>query len=162
MSGVIGSATYGVAKKTTIYGVQVLDKNGSGSYSNIIAGMEFVASDSANRSCPKGVVANLSIGGGFNAAVNQAAAALVKKNVFVSVSAGSSNSDAKNFSPASEPTVCTAASLDQTDSRPSNSNYGSVVDIFAPAQTIRSTWLNGENVSSHNTFSIQISRSPEY
>ena len=62
VAGTIGSDTYGVAKKTSLYAVKVLDANGSGSNSGVIAGMNFVADDVASRSCAKGAVANMSLG----------------------------------------------------------------------------------------------------
>ncbi|KAF4582780.1 serine protease [Ophiocordyceps camponoti-floridani] len=142
-AGTIGSLSYGVAKKTTLYGVKVLDDSGSGSTSNVIAGMDFAASDSKDRQCPKGVVANMSLGGGYSAAVNRAAAALVSAGVFLGVAAGNSNTDAARFSPASEPSVCTAGATTKRDARSSFSNYGRPVKVFAPGSDILSTWLEG-------------------
>lgn len=142
-AGTIGSATYGVAKKTMLYGVKVLNDGGSGSISGIVAGMDFVFTDSGNRNCPKGVFANMSLGGGRSAALNTAAANMISKGIFVAVAAGNSNADAATFSPASEPTVCTVGSTTSTDARSSFSNYGPGVDIFAPGSNVLSTWLNG-------------------
>ncbi|KID72136.1 Cuticle-degrading protease [Metarhizium brunneum] len=143
LAGIIGSAIYGVAKKTKLYGVKCLDDRGSGTTSNVIAAMDFVAKDAKTRGCPKGAMANMSLGGGYSAAVNKAAASLVASGVFVSVAAGGSGTDAKNTSPASEPTVCTVGGSTEKDERASYSNYGPVVDIFAPGVSILSTWLNG-------------------
>ncbi|RCI10899.1 putative subtilisin-like protease [Ophiocordyceps polyrhachis-furcata BCC 54312] len=142
-AGTIGSKSYGVAKKTSLYGVKVLDDSGSGATSNVIAGMDFAASDARQRDCPKGVVANMSLGGGYSAAVNRAAAALVAAGVFLSVAAGNSNTDASGFSPASEATACTVAASTSSDSRSSFSNYGEPVKVFAPGSNILSTWLEG-------------------
>ncbi|PFH60346.1 hypothetical protein XA68_11088 [Ophiocordyceps unilateralis] len=142
-AGTIGSRSYGVAKKTSLYGVKVLDDSGSGSTSNVIAGMDFAASDSKERQCPKGVVANMSLGGGYSAAVNRAAAALVAAGVFLSVAAGNSNTDAAGFSPASEPTACTVGASTSRDRRSTFSNYGEPVKVFAPGSDILSTWLEG-------------------
>ncbi|KAL6872054.1 serine protease [Trichoderma novae-zelandiae] len=142
VSGTIGSRTYGVAKKTQIFGVKVLDNSGSGSFSTVIAGMDFVADDAQTRNCPNGAVANMSLGGGFTASVNQAAASLISAGVFLAVAAGNDGADARNTSPASEPTVCTVGASTSSDARASFSNYGSVVDIFAPGQDILSTWPN--------------------
>nr|pir alkaline proteinase (EC 3.4.21.-) precursor - fungus (Fusarium sp.) (strain S-19-5) [Fusarium sp.]AAC60571.2 alkaline protease [Fusarium sp. S-19-5] len=142
-SGTIGSKTYGVAKKVSIFGVKVLDDNGSGSLSNVIAGMDFVASDYRSRNCPRGVVASMSLGGGYSATVNQAAARLQSSGVFVAVAAGNDNRDAANTSPASEPSVCTVGATDSSDRRSSFSNYGRALDIFAPGTDITSTWIGG-------------------
>lgn len=64
--------TYGVAKKTQLFAVKVLDSYGSGTTSGIIAGIDFVAKDAKTRNCPKGAVANLSLGGRKNVPTNQA------------------------------------------------------------------------------------------
>jgi len=146
-AGTIGSKTYGVAKKTKIYGVKVLDNSGSGSYSGIISGMDFAVQDSKTRSCPKGVVANMSLGGGKAQSVNDGAAAMIRAGVFLAVAAGNDNANAANYSPASEPTVCTVGATTSSDARSSFSNYGSLVDIFAPGSNILSTWIGGTTVS---------------
>jgi subtilisin family serine protease len=57
---------------------------------------------------------------------------MVDNNIFLAVAAGNSNANAANFSPASEPSVCTVGATDSSDRRSTFSNYGSVVDIFAP------------------------------
>ena len=75
VAGTIGSVTYGVAKKTKLYAVKVLDNSGSGTYAGVIAGINYVANDHVTREaseCPKGSVANMSLGGGKNQAVNDA------------------------------------------------------------------------------------------
>lgn len=143
VAGTIGGTTYGVAKKTKLYAVKVLDASGSGTNSGVISGMNFVATDAKTRSCPKGAVANMSLGGGKSTAVNQAAAALVSSGVFLAVAAGNSGANAANYSPASEPTVCTVGATTSADAVASYSNYGSVVDVFAPGSSITSTWLSG-------------------
>ncbi|EQK97924.1 serine protease [Ophiocordyceps sinensis CO18] len=145
-AGTIGSKSYGVAKKTKIYGVKVLSNQGSGAVSGIIAGMDFAVKDSRKRSCPKGVVANMSLGGGFSAAINNAAASMIRSGVFLAVAAGNDNTDAASFSPASEPTVCTVGASTSSDQKSSFSNYGEVVDIFAPGSDILSTWIGGRTV----------------
>ena len=109
--------------------------------------MNYVAVDSAARSCPNGTVANISLGGGASAAVNSAARNLVGAGVFVAVAAGGSADDAAYYSPASEPLVCTVAAATQVDAKSSSSNYGAVVDLFAPGQSILTTWLRGGTVS---------------
>nr|ANV82734.1 cuticle-degrading-prorease [Cordyceps fumosorosea] len=148
-AGTIGSKTWGVAKKVSIFGVKVLEDSGSGALSGVIAGMDFVSSDKNSRSCPKGVVASMSLGGGYSATVNQAAARLQSSGVFVAVAAGNDNRDAANTSPASEPSVCTVGATDSADRRSTFSNYGRALDIFAPGTGITSTWLNnGQNTIS--------------
>ena len=142
-AGTVGSKTYGVAKKTQLYAVKVLDASGSGTNSGVIAGINFVANDAKTRSCPNGAVANMSLGGSKSTAVNSAAANAVAAGVFMAVAAGNDGRDAANFSPASEATAFTVGATDSSDRLASFSNYGSVVDILAPGVSILSTWLNG-------------------
>ncbi|USP81715.1 uncharacterized protein yc1106_08989 [Curvularia clavata] len=150
-AGTIGSKTYGVAKKTQLYAVKVLDASGSGTNSGVIAGINFVANDVKTRSCPNGAVANMSLGGSKSTAVNSAAANAVTAGVFMAVAAGNDGRDAANSSPASEATVFTVGATDSSDRLASFSNYGSVVDILAPGVNILSTWLSGRTTK--NTIS---------
>lgn len=155
-AGTIGSKTYGVAKKTKLFAVKVLDTKGAGTTSGVIAGINFVANDAPKRSsdCRNGLIASLSLGGAYSAAVNSAAANAVKAGIFLSVAAGNSAQDAKNASPASEPTVFTVGATDINDKFASFSNFGSLVDILAPGVNVLSTWLNGGTVSgNHPLFS---------
>ncbi|KAI0405357.1 subtilisin-like protease PR1K [Xylaria palmicola] len=144
VAGTIGSKTYGVAKKVSLYAVKVLGSDGSGSNSGVIAGMDFVVSDAPSRDCPSGVVVNLSLGGGVSSAVNEAAAAVVSAGHFMAVAAGNEAEDASTSSPASEPSVCTVGATDNTDALSYYSNYGSLVDILAPGSDIESTWPGGK------------------
>ncbi|KID84195.1 subtilisin-like protease PR1I [Metarhizium guizhouense ARSEF 977] len=151
VAGTIGSRSYGVAKKTTIFGIKVLSDQGSGDYSGILAGMDFAIQDSQGQRCPKGVVANMSLGGGYSAAINQAAAKMIQSGVFLAVAAGNDARDASNTSPASEPSVCTVGATDSSDSLSSFSNYGAALDILAPGSNILSTWPGGRTNSISGT-----------
>ncbi|KAI1811322.1 peptidase S8/S53 domain-containing protein [Poronia punctata] len=144
VAGTIGSATYGVAKKVALYAVKVLGADGSGTNSGVIAGMDFVVTDAPERDCPKGVVVNLSLGGGVSDSVNEAAANVVSAGNFMAVAAGNEASDASTSSPASEPSVCTVGATDNTDTLAEYSNFGSLVDILAPGTDIESTWPGGQ------------------
>ncbi|KAF2874492.1 subtilisin-like serine protease-like protein PR1A [Massariosphaeria phaeospora] len=144
VAGTVGSRTYGVAKKTKLFAVKVLDASGSGTNSGVIAGINFVANDAKTRTCLKGAVANMSLGGGKSTAVNSAAANVVAAGVFLAVAAGNDNgANAANYSPASEPTAFTVGATDSSDRLASFSNVGAVVDILAPGVGILSTWNNG-------------------
>lgn len=143
VAGTIGSVSYGVAKKTKLYAVKVLDSGGSGTYAGVIAGINYVATDAPTRDCPKGSVANMSLGGGKSQPVNDAVAAAVNSGVFFGIAAGNSNADAANFSPASEPTAFTVGASDINNVRASFSNYGALVDAFAPGVNVLSTWTGG-------------------
>ncbi|POR32110.1 Cuticle-degrading protease [Tolypocladium paradoxum] len=142
-AGIIGSKTYGVAKKAKLFGVKVLSDSGFGPWSGVIAGLQFVIREAPKHKCAAGVVANMSLGGPKSSAVNAAVAALIKANIFVSVAAGNEYADARGVSPASEPTVCTVGSINVNDTRSPWSNFGPVVDIHAPGERIESTYKNG-------------------
>lgn len=147
VAGTVGGVTYGVAKKTKLFAVKVLNASGSGTISSVIAGIDFVASDARNRTaagqCPKGVVANMSLGGGRSDAINSAVAAAVRSGVFFAVAAGNSDDDAQFYSPASEPTACTVGATDVADARAWFSNYGAGVDVYAPGVDVLSSWIGG-------------------
>ncbi len=152
VAGIIGSATYGVAKKTNIYAFKVLSYSAAkkkciGDNSYIIQAVNDIASDAANRSCPKGVFVNMSLGGDYSKALNDAVNSLAKSGVFVGVAAGNENQDASNVSPASAANACCIGGTDVNDYRYVNSNYGANVDVAAPGVNVLSTWPNGETVS---------------
>jgi len=140
VAGIIGGATYGVAKSATLVPIRVLDCAGSGTYSNIIAALDWVRAQ--HRAGDRSVV-NMSLGGGVSGALNTAVANLVADGVVVVASAGNSNADACNRSPAGEPTAITVGSTTSTDARAATSNFGTCLDIFAPGAEIASTWRTG-------------------
>ncbi|QRK05924.1 S8 family serine peptidase [Archangium violaceum] len=140
------SDVVGVAPGVAQYGVKVLSCSGSGSWSGVISGMDFVAGHSA-----KNKVANMSLGGGYNQSINDAAANMVNNNVAVAVAAGNDGDDAANHSPASEPSVLTVAAYDSTNNDASWTNYGSLVDLSAPGVSILSTKKGGGTTTMSGT-----------
>jgi hypothetical protein len=123
----IGSSSVGVAKQVRLRGVRVLDCNGSGTTSGIIAGVDWVR---VNRINP--AVANMSLGGGASVALNTAVNNLANSGVPVAAAAGNSGSPACNFSPAGATMALTAAASTITDASSTATNYGSCVDLYAP------------------------------
>lgn len=138
VAGTVGGSNVGLAVKVNLIPVKVLDCNGSGSWSGVIAGLDWIrsANDTNTR---KPSVANMSLGGGKSSIVNMAVARLVARGVTVVVAAGNDNRDACNFSPASEPSAITVGATTNTDYRASFSNFGKCVDIFAPGAQIYSS-----------------------
>jgi subtilisin family serine protease len=134
VAGTVGAESYGVAKDVRLYGVKVLNCAGSGSWSSVIAGMDWVA---ANHTKP--AVANLSLGGGFNASVNNALNNLAGRGVFVVSAAGNSSADACDFSPASASSSTTVMASSSSDTRASFSNFGPCAHLYAPGVAITST-----------------------
>lgn len=133
VAGTVGGQRWGVAKDVTLVPVRVLDCTGSGSWSGVIAGLDFVA-----RSTARPAVANLSLGGGASAAVDTAVRNAVAAGVSVVVAAGNSNANACNASPAREPLAVTVGATTSADARSSFSNYGTCLDLFAPGSAITS------------------------
>ncbi|WP_417445815.1 S8 family serine peptidase [Kangiella sp.] len=146
VAGTVGSSTYGVAKSVNLIGVRVLDCQGSGSYSAIISGMDWVAQ---NHSKP--AVANMSLGGGAASSVDNAVQGMTNAGVTVVVAAGNDNSNACNYSPARAASAITVGSTASNDSRSSFSNYGNCLDIYAPGSNIRSTSINGGSTTMSGT-----------
>jgi subtilisin family serine protease len=140
VAGTVGSSTYGVASKVTIIPVRVLDCSGSGSYSGVIAGINYALSA---KTPGKTAVINLSLGGGFSSAVNAAVTAAVNGGIVAAVAAGNSAVDACTSSPASTPVALTIGAYGNGLTPASFSNYGSCVDTYGPGVSITSLWLSG-------------------
>lgn len=147
VAGTIGSASHGVAKKTKLYGVKVLDSYGYGSWSDVIAGVTYAVNHSRTADCPNGAVINMSLGGQRSQAINDAAAAAYDAGVFIAVAAGNDGLNCDAFSPASEPKAFTVGAIEKNDNITYYSNYGFLVDAFAPGDDINSTWPGNRYVS---------------
>jgi subtilisin family serine protease len=138
VAGTIGSTLYGVAHHVTLHGVRVLDCDGFGTWADVIAGMNWVVGERA--ALGRTVVANMSLGGGFNAAVNAATSNMVANGVVTAVAAGNSGQDASGFSPASTPEALTVAASESDEGHAPYSNFGTSVDLYAPGSAIVSTY----------------------
>ncbi|UKA53790.1 Ig-like domain-containing protein [Arthrobacter sp. FW305-BF8] len=135
VAGTIAGKTYGVAKAATVVPVRVLDCNGSGFNSDVIAGLEWVAS---HHQAGTPAVANLSLGSSTSAMVDAAVQGIISDGVTAMVAAGNSATDACNSSPARVAGALTVAASDSADKQAAFSNYGSCVDLFAPGVSIKS------------------------
>ncbi|MBT8400129.1 MAG: S8 family serine peptidase [Rhodothermia bacterium] len=158
VSGTIGGETFGVAKQVQLVAVRVLNCSGSGSYSTVIAGIDYVTNQKQNVLPGDPAVANMSLGGGYYAPVNTAVQNSIAAGVTYAVSAGNSNANACNYSPASTPDAITVGSTTISDNRSSFSNIGTCVDIFAPGSSITSAWYNSATAT--NTISGTSMASP--
>lgn len=134
VAGTIGSKTYGVAKKVNLFAVKVLNCRGSGTYERIISALDWLSINAA-----RPAVINMSLGGPKSDILNAAVARLVLSGITVVVAAGNENVNASTKSPASEISAITVGASANNDSRATFSNYGSVIDIFAPGVGILST-----------------------
>lgn len=145
-AGTVAGTEYGVAKGVNVYGVKVLNCFGSGSWSDVIAGVDWVRTNGT-----RPAVASMSLGGGYTASLNEAVGNLVDGGVQTAVAAGNDNSDACSYSPASEPKAMTVGATTRLDARSSFSNFGDCVDVFAPGSSITSAWHNSD--TAQNTIS---------
>ena len=133
VAGIIGSTNLGVAKGVTLHSVRVLNCDGDALWSDIIAGIDWVT-----RNAKRPAVVNMSLGGEFNAAVDDAVRRAAAANITFVVSAGNSGDNACLYSPSRTFSAVTVAATMANDSRADFSNYGSCVDIFAPGADIPS------------------------
>ncbi|MFJ6671898.1 S8 family peptidase [Actinosynnema sp. NPDC091369] len=149
MAGTVGGRTTGVAKDVTLVSVRVLNCQGSGTYSQIIAGIDWATRDAAASGRP--AVALMTLGGAANQAFNDAITRSINANVHYSVVSGGSNADACAFSPGSTPLATTVGATDANDAKASFSNYGSCIDVWAPGVNITSAW--GTSDTAYSTIS---------
>ncbi|MFG2061188.1 S8 family peptidase [Micromonospora sp. NPDC048871] len=144
VAGTVGGTAYGVAKGVTLVGVRVLDNSGGGTYAQVIAGIDWVTAD---HQPGEPAVANMSLGGGYDQATNDAVNRSIADGVVYSIAAGNSSANACNYSPASTPAAITVGATTNTDARASYSNFGTCLDIFAPGSSITSAWIGSDTAT---------------
>ncbi|GLB43121.1 putative peptidase S8 family protein [Lyophyllum shimeji] len=145
VAGIAAGTVFGVAKDARLIAVKVLSNKGSGSISGIISGLNWVAN--AVRGSGKPSVVNLSMEGSASQPFDDTVTALVNRGIHVAVAAGNHNVDAKDTSPARAPGTNTVAASSIFDIKASFSNYGAVVNFWAPGVDIISAWIGANNVS---------------
>lgn len=146
VASTIAGRSFGVAKDAIIISVRVIGCDGAGHTSRLLEGLEFVLKDSEARN-RRPAVASLSLSTPRSELINRAARQLSEAGIPVVTAAGNRDQDSCDFSPASEPTSITVAASDRDDSRPTFSNSGHCVDLFAPGQDILSAWHTGDHSS---------------
>ena len=137
----------GVVPNAKVISVRVLDRNGSGSTSGVIAGIEHVATYGQ-----PGDVANMSLGGSASLALDNAVINAASTGIIFVLAAGNESNDANLYSPAraNGENIYTISAVDHQDVFAYFSNYGNPpIDYAAPGVSILSTYLNGE----YRTFS---------
>ncbi|KDQ26232.1 hypothetical protein PLEOSDRAFT_31354 [Pleurotus ostreatus PC15] len=144
-AGTVAGSTYGVAKAANIIAVKVLSDGGSGSVADIVSGLNYVLDSYQASGRP--TIVSMSLGGGRSTPLDNAVATLTAGGVHVVIAAGNSNTDAANTSPARAPSAITVGASNIADARASFSNYGAVVDVFAPGQDVISSWIGSDDAT---------------
>lgn len=153
VAGTVGGTTWGVAKSTSLIAVRVLNCQGSGTTSGVIAGVDWVTANHV-----KPAVANMSLGGGASSTLDNAVANSIAAGVTYAIAAGNSNASACNYSPARVASALTVGATTSSDERASYSNFGSCLDVFAPGSSITSAWSTSNTAT--NTISGTSMASP--
>ena len=131
-----------MAKNVNLIAVKVLDAKGAGSNSGVLQGMQWVHDNVVATNRSGKAVMNMSLGGSFSQALNNAIQALHDVGVVPVVAAGNEGTDAGSTSPASSPSAVTVGAIDaNTDVKASFSNFGPIVDIFAPGINVLSVGI---------------------
>ena len=121
----------------------MLGADGGGSNAGVLQGLQFVADDAEQSNKAGKAVMNMSLGGPASRAVNSAVEAIARAGVVPVVAAGNEAQDAANVSPASAPNAITVGAIDSKDAIASWSNYGTLLEIFAPGVNVLSAWNSG-------------------
>ncbi|MFI1467561.1 S8 family peptidase [Streptomyces wuyuanensis] len=146
VAGTAAGATYGVAPEARLISVRVLNCEGEGAWSKIIAGLDWVA-----KNAQQPAVLNASLGGTTSPSANAAAKAVFDSGVLPVVAAGNSAEDACGVSPASAPNALTVGATDTEDTETDYSNYGRCLRLYAPGSDIRSARMGGGTTTMNGT-----------
>ncbi|KAI1871044.1 hypothetical protein JX265_006084 [Neoarthrinium moseri] len=150
VAGTIGGTTYGVSKSTTLIAVKVFEGESS-STSIILDGFNWAVNDITSKGRASKSAISMSLGGGFSSSFNSAVNSAYSSGVLSVVAAGNDGANAANYSPASAANAVTVGAITSTWSQASYSNYGSVLDVYAPGSSVLSAWI-GSNTAT-NTIS---------
>lgn len=144
VGGIAAGSAYGVAKEARLVAARVLNCQGSASTSGVIAGVDWVT---ANAIRP--AVANMSLGGAANTALDAAVRGSIRAGItYTAAAGGSARPDgACANSPARLPEIITVGASDSLDRRAASSNYGNCVALFAPGVAIPSAWKDGDTAT---------------
>ncbi|KAI8805451.1 peptidase S8/S53 domain-containing protein [Cladochytrium replicatum] len=134
VAGTVGSKTFGVAKKVKLVNVRVLPGTGG----SVIAGLDFVLKQVAQKNLAMKAVINMSLSTPSFPPLDEAIRRVTDAGIAVAVAAGNQNQDACLRSPARAPEALTVAAADENDGEAGFSNFGSCTDIFGPGTQITS------------------------
>jgi len=159
VSGIVAAngTVWGIAPSANLVSLKVLDSSGFGSTSNVIAAIDWCVSNSVLFDIS---VISMSLGNGQNytdycdddqTSYADSINAAVAKNITVVVAAGNDGNTNAISSPACIKNATSVGSTTKTDGISSFSNRGSILDLFAPGESIISTSLNGGSETKDGT-----------
>ena len=148
VAGTVGGVTTGVAKAVSIVPVRVLDSCGAGTTTMVLSGLNWILAD--HQPGEKAVV-NMSIGFESTAtSIDVAIRNLLAEGIVVVAASGNDGGSACGITPAGTPGTISVGASNASDGEPSFTNFGDCVDIFAPGQSIISSWP--KYLSTTNTY----------
>jgi subtilisin family serine protease len=142
----VAGHTYGVAKEAHVLAIKVLDAEGQGSTSSVLAGINYMIRHALSNPNPRKVV-NMSLGGQYSRPVNDAVKVAVSRDLPFFVAAGNTGDDACQYSPAGVDEVFTVGGSSRDDRVGWYSCVGDCVNIFAPGTGIVSDWIRNGNAA---------------
>ncbi|MFG3256117.1 S8 family peptidase [Streptomyces sp. NPDC048172] len=146
VASTVAGEKFGVAKKANIVAVRVLDANGSGTTEQVVAGIDWVTK---NAKAPS--VANMSLGGPKDEALDKAVANSIAGGITYALAAGNDGGDANEQSPARVKEAITVGATDNKDAQADFSNYGDVLDLYAPGVDIVGAGMGGGEATMSGT-----------
>ncbi|KFY95516.1 hypothetical protein V500_02743 [Pseudogymnoascus sp. VKM F-4518 (FW-2643)] len=146
VAGIAAGKTYGVASEANLVAIRVLDANGDGKSSDVLAGMQWAADAAEYKNQTGKSVINMSLGANYSEAFNKATEAIIARGIVVVAAAGNGDINASSVSPASAADVITVGAAYRNDTRAKFSNWGVALDVFAPGVNILSAWI-GSNTA---------------
>ncbi|MEY2836106.1 MAG: hypothetical protein RLZZ557_1768 [Bacteroidota bacterium] len=141
VAGVLGGTKYGVAKGINLIPVKVLDKFGTGTFAQIIAGIDWAIAHHTTRPA----VGNVSISGEISVSLDEAIRRAIADGIVIAVAAGNNAEATGNTSPGRVMEAITVGAVTNTDQWSAFSNFGPEIDILAPGSSITSVWHTGIN-----------------
>ncbi|MFB8166387.1 S8 family serine peptidase [Kitasatospora purpeofusca] len=148
VAGTVASSSFGVAKAAKIVSVRVLNDDGEGTTEQVVAGIDWVTGHAV-----RPAVVNMSLGSDPDPVMDAAVAGSIASGLTYTVAAGNQSVDANEHSPARVPSAITVGATDRDDTQAYFSNYGPLVDLYAPGVSITSAWY----VSDLGGFGVEMS-----
>ena len=138
VAGTFGGLTTGVAKAASIVPVRVLDSCGAGTATMVLSGLNWILAD---HQLGEKAVVNMSIGFESTAtSIDTAIKSLLAEGIVVVAASGNEGGSACGKTPAGTQGTISVGASNYLDGEPYFTNFGECVDIFAPGQSIVSSW----------------------